>query len=1338
MYCSTKPILCRRNGAEFTTISRFLNTVDAAFVGLDGNTYLFSGDQYISYVTPEDGAYTDLIAEELPQAIKERWGGLTHVALAFVEGNNTYLFEKPDKEGKFRYVRYSGRDYSQPDEGFPQTDDLGFWEIPAPYVEEGFQGVDAVLMEGDSMFLLYRDRFLQFNIEEQVWTAPMPLDRIWRSLPMEEDDFQHIKTAFAGPDGAVHFFSDHYYVRHKDYASTTLIPINEFWGLVANNFSHPALPSKVDAAFVWQNETTYLFSGNQYVRYSGTKYNYVDPGYPKEIAKNLRKETAFKQLPESFEELMLDLQKKGETIFIDAIVSNHDKVFIFIGKDCHIISQHPTYTGDISQFGSVKNRIHEGNRIDAAFVNGSGQVFLFSRDQYVRYSDLPYQYVDDGYPKTISEGLPQEEGMQHIPEEFHHDLDAAFNGKDGNAYLFKGKYFYHSAEQAVHPVKDHWGKITNIFLSNPEDTSIDAAFVAPKGQLYVFKGEQYIRYQTPGQEFVDEGFPKPIKDAWGNMPVHFEAGIDGGFVFENKTYFVKGEEYIRYSDWEYAYVDNMYPQPFTYRWGHRNDLLLSDLQAISRYNYLQKNYSSEDHTITDLLHAGKGYLEDPYQTLSEIFGWEVEEVRWLKRSNAFLNSDTQKDVNLRLELLIRMYDILELTRKIGIDASTLYTQVWRNLYTETGNPQEAASSLISELGMSLSEQDWSVLSGQIHNALNQVKRDALVGYTIAQDDNVQDARELYEKLLIDVQMGSCAKTSRIKEAIAAVQLYLHRFFLNLEQQEQRGGADIQIREKLKERWKWLKSYRVWEANRKVFLYPENYIRPELRDTKTPVFKTFEDNLLQSEVSEVAVQRVYKTYLDEYTEVSRLNIAGGYAYDEPGSAGQVKSLILFGRTKTEPRTYYYRQARFPQGAAIWEPWFPVNVQIDVEKVYPVFAFDRIFVFWAKVETLQEPTEETQLTVIANGNNQTVKNNNSAQYVIKIHFAFQDLNKEWVQAQTLAGEIRDVKEIVEIDLFVENSDKLNLPGKVGKHENIVINCSFRQIGDDATSNEAFVLTPELYTERTDKPQVQNRGKAIFNSLFEEPEIADAKMTMLNSTEKSAEVPWFSFDYKGGSFLCKPAIPQLGNKAWPQDLLDNPSFPAWSKIDAAFYGPDGHAYFFNNEKQVFVRSDQFADEISIQERWKLSTVDSAYVRDDKLFLIGNGQFLRYSISETEIHETPDEGYPKTFILPGSLNRIEAAVAINHEDRYMIYLMGDKGIMKYTRSETELFDEGKFLKGRIDAVLRDLGYEGQINNFMRTKPRAAYYRADQKKVYFVTSFPFLFRRDRYMVIYFDLNTKK
>ena len=38
-------------------------------------------------------------------------------------------------------------------------------------------------------------------------------------------------------------------------------------------------------------------------------------------------------------------------------------------------------------------------------------------------------------------------------------------------------------------------------------------------------------------------------------------------------------------------------------------------------------------------------------------------------------------------------------------------------------------------------------------------------------------------------------------------------------------------------WNWLKRYRAWQASRKEFLAPENWLEPELRDDKTPVFPT---------------------------------------------------------------------------------------------------------------------------------------------------------------------------------------------------------------------------------------------------------------------------------------------------------------------------------------------------------------------------------------------------------------------------------------------------------------------------------------------------------------------
>src|SRR6058998_3195815 len=45
-----------------------------------------------------------------------------------------------------------------------------------------------------------------------------------------------------------------------------------------------------------------------------------------------------------------------------------------------------------------------------------------------------------------------------------------------------------------------------------------------------------------------------------------------------------------------------------------------------------------------------------------------------------------------------------------------------------------------------------------------------------------------------------------------------------------GKAGEQRRQlrKTETEWEWSKNYRVWDVNRKIFLYPENWIEPELR------------------------------------------------------------------------------------------------------------------------------------------------------------------------------------------------------------------------------------------------------------------------------------------------------------------------------------------------------------------------------------------------------------------------------------------------------------------------------------------------------------------------------
>jgi SpoVK/Ycf46/Vps4 family AAA+-type ATPase len=62
------------------------------------------------------------------------------------------------------------------------------------------------------------------------------------------------------------------------------------------------------------------------------------------------------------------------------------------------------------------------------------------------------------------------------------------------------------------------------------------------------------------------------------------------------------------------------------------------------------------------------------------------------------------------------------------------------------------------------------------------------------------------------------------------------------------------------KWEWSRRYRVWEANRKEFLYPENWLEPELR-SPTAAFGAFAAEL-QCSLYHVNLSAVVSKYIGE--------------------------------------------------------------------------------------------------------------------------------------------------------------------------------------------------------------------------------------------------------------------------------------------------------------------------------------------------------------------------------------------------------------------------------------------------------------------------------------------
>ena len=268
------------------------------------------------------------------------------------------------------------------------------------------------------------------------------------------------------------------------------------------------------------------------------------------------------------------------------------------------------------------------------------------------------------------------------------------------------------------------------------------------------------------------------------------------------------------------------------------------------------------------------------------------------------------------------------------------------------------------------ESEWLKFAQEMNDDLRKRKRDALAAYvcwdscfvpTNDSEPNSEyvsrypqqfvDESDIYAYYLMDVKMEPDMTISRIVQATASIQLFVQRAELGLEGQnvltdEQRGE------------WEWMKNYRVWEAARKVFLYPENWIASDLRDDKTPFFEELEDRIQEFSDDHASLENALYEYLEKVREVSSIEIVGATKEDGGDEGGILYTLHIVGRTQGEPHTYYYR--KYKAKAILsgeWTPWERLDVDIPSETVAPAVVNQRLYLLWPQVTLGQRNIEST---------------------------------------------------------------------------------------------------------------------------------------------------------------------------------------------------------------------------------------------------------------------------------------------------------------------------------------------------------------------------------------------
>ncbi|MBO3752606.1 hypothetical protein J5X84_41700 [Streptosporangiaceae bacterium NEAU-GS5] len=221
--------------------------------------------------------------------------------------------------------------------------------------------------------------------------------------------------------------------------------------------------------------------------------------------------------------------------------------------------------------------------------------------------------------------------------------------------------------------------------------------------------------------------------------------------------------------------------------------------------------------------------------------------------------------------------------------------------------------------------------------LRDRQRAALVAYLVHRD-GARDTADLHARYLLDVEMGPVLRTSRIKQAISSTQLFIQRLLLDLE-----GGSAADLAT-LGRQVEWAGSEQIWEANRRVFLYPENWLEPALRDDKSHLFRKLESELLQGDLGTERAIALFGDYLVALQDISRLTVRAMYAE----AVGPASALVhVLARTADQPLRFYYRQWVTAETSRQWTPWEPVESVTNTEHAVCFVRDRRVHVAWLQV-------------------------------------------------------------------------------------------------------------------------------------------------------------------------------------------------------------------------------------------------------------------------------------------------------------------------------------------------------------------------------------------------------
>jgi hypothetical protein len=411
----------------------------------------------------------------------------------------------------------------------------------------------------------------------------------------------------------------------------------------------------------------------------------------------------------------------------------------------------------------------------------------------------------------------------------------------------------------------------------------------------------------------------------------------------------------------------------------------------------------------------------------------------------------------------------------------------------------AESMAASALGILKSQQPsqeaWLALAPTLMNPIRENQSAALQAYLTAQRDGAgnliyPDSNSLFNYFLIDTQMTSCMLTSRV------VQAYIvERCLMNLE--APKVVVNLATDDTWNQ-WEWMSRYRVWEANREVFLFPENWLIESQRPNRTETYQTFEQEVRQGQSTTDYLETVVLNYIDRLDGLAHLRVTG--TCEDPASG----TIYVVARTLEDPPVFYYRSyvRTNPSSVGAWTGWIKIPLSIKAHQVIPALYRSRLCLFWVDVKVSNEP----QQSLPAAEQSSTPPNQNVDRYVtLSVNFSIYR-NDAWAPAQMSKGKLFDKPLIDQTQAndtrVIESLYTLKVQAQApspGYGGSIFVDV-FR-LGDYSvtiTDENLFFFTITQESTNLNPNTAVHIGRAVFDGRFSDLELRNLPIYELNGNQ------------------------------------------------------------------------------------------------------------------------------------------------------------------------------------------------------------------------------------------------